>query len=212
MDDANTPDLEFDKIVFGENLTHLEKNALSNLISGYRDIFAINPKKPSRTNLLSHEIITTNVKPMYGKPRRIPLAWENEGDTQVKEMLRNHIIRESKSPWNAPILLVKKKDQTVGFVCDFRELNEVTKKDTYPLPQIKDVIDKMQGARYWTTLDVASAYWSILLHETDKEKTAFSVPGGKFEFEVMPYGLCNAGASYQRMLNMCLAGLSPERV
>ena len=65
---------------------------------------------------------------MYGKPQGIPLAWENEVDTQVKEMLRNHIIWESKSPWNAPILLVKKKDQTVRYVCDFWE---VTKKDTY---------------------------------------------------------------------------------
>ena len=83
-------------------------------------------------------------------------------------MLQNNIIRESKSPWNAPILLVKKKDQTVRFVCDFRDLDAVTKKDTYPLPQIKEVLDKMHGVKYWTTLDAASAYWAIPLHEPDK--------------------------------------------
>ena len=73
------------------------------------------------------------------------------------------------------------------FVCDFRGLNEVTKKDTYPLPHIRDVIDKMHSAKYRTTLDAAaSAYWSIPIAEADKEKTAFSVPRGKFEFNVTP--------------------------
>eukprot|EP00795_Rhopilema_esculentum_P006977 gene6977-biopygen8406 len=70
----------------------------------------------------------------------------------------------------------------------------------------------MAGAKYWTTLDAASAYWSIPLTESDKEKTAFSVPHGKYEFNVMPYGLSNAGASYQRMIDMCLSAFSTERV
>ena len=96
--------------------------------------------------------------------------------------------------------------------CDFRGLNDVTKKDTYPLPNVRDVLDSMHGARYWTTLDAASAYWSMPLSEGDKEKTAFSVPRGKFEFNVTPYGLTNAGASYQRMMDICLAGLPPERI
>ena len=108
--------------------------------------------------------------------------------------------------------MVKKKDNSMRFVCDFRGLNDVTKKDTYPLPHIRDIIDKMHGAKYWTTLDAASAYWSIPLAEADKEKTAFSVPQGKFEFNVTPYGLCNAGASYQRMIYITLAGLPSDRI
>ena len=127
-------------------------------------------------------------------------------------MLENHIIRPSTSPWNAPLILVKKKDGTNRFVCDFRGLNDVTKKDTYPLPNIRDVLDSMHGSKYWTTLDAASAYWSMPLREEDKEKTAFSVPRGKYEFNVTPYGLTNAGASYQRMMDICLAGLPPERI
>ena len=97
------------------------------------------------------------------------------------------------------------------FVCDFRGLNDVTKKDTYPLPHIRDVIDKMQGAIYWTTLNAASAYWSMPLAEADKEKATFSVLREKFEFNVTPYGLCNAGASYQRMIDINLAGLPSDR-
>ena len=90
-------------------------------------------------------------------------------------MLDNGIIRPSASPWNAPVDLVKKKDDSMRFVCDFRGLNDVTKKDSYPLPHIRDVIDKMEGAKFWTTLDAASAYWSMPVAEEDKEKTAFSV-------------------------------------
>eukprot|EP00794_Sanderia_malayensis_P020856 gene20856-22901_t len=92
------------------------------------------------------------------------------------------------------------------------QLNDVTKKDTYPLPHIKDVLDKMSGSRYWSTLDAASAYWSMPLHEEDREKTAFSVPHGKFEFNVTPYGLCNAGASYQRLMDICLSRLPADQV
>ena len=81
------------------------------------------------------------------------------------------------------------------------------------MPHIKDVIDRMEGAKFWSTLDATSAYWSMPLSETDKEKTAFSVSGkGKFEFDVTPYGLSNAGASYQRMIDLFLAGLPPDRI
>ena len=176
------------------------------------NLSATNPRKPRKTNLLEHRIITNNALPVYHKPRRIPVAWEKEVDDQVSEMLRNGIIRPSYSPWNAPVILVKKKDNTTRFVCDFRGVNDVTKKDTYPLPHIKDVIDKMAGSQYWSTLDAASAYWSIPLSETDKEKTAFAVPRGKFEFNVMPFGLSNSGASYQRMMDICLSGLRTDKV
>ena len=78
------------------------------------------------------------------------------------------------------------------FVCDFPGLNNVMKKDSYPLPHIRDIIDKMQDAKYWTMLDAAGAYWSMPLDENDKEKTSFTVPQGKFEFDVTPSGLTNA--------------------
>ena len=107
---------------------------------------------------MQHQINTGNALPVKVKSRRIPNAWEAEVDTQIREILSNKIIRPSSSPWNCPLILVKKKDNTTRFVRDFRGLNDVTKKDTYPLPHIKDVIDKMHGSKYWTTLDAASAY------------------------------------------------------
>ena len=139
-------------------------------------------------------------------------AWEGEVDAQVKEMFDNGIVRPSSSPWNSPILIVIKKDNSTSFVCDFRGLNDIPKKDTYPLPRIGDVLDKMNEAIYWTKLDAAAAYWSMTLSEVDKEKTAFSVYNGNFEFNVTPYGLCNAGVTYKRMMDMCLSGAPPTRI
>ena len=93
-----------------------------------------------------------------------------------------------------------------------RQYNDVTKKDNYPLPHIRDVIGKMGGSNFWTTLDAAAAYWATPLSEKDKEKTAFSIPRGKYEFNVTPYGLSNAGALYQRLMDMCLSGLPANRI
>ena len=196
----------------GNALTEKEQDQLRALISQYEDIFAANPRKPTPVRNMTHRIITDNAQPVCMKPYRIPHAWNKEVGDQVQQMLDNEIIRPSSSPWNAPVILVRKKDNSMRFVCDFRGLNNVTKKDSYPLPHIRDVIDKMEGAKFWTTLDAASAYWSMPVAEKDKEKTAFSVPRGKFEFNVTPFGLCNAGASYQRMIDITLAGLPSDRV
>ena len=168
---ATTP-VTKDTIVVGNNL--------SIDVHKYINIFASDPKKPSLVKNMEHRIITDNAQRVNRKPCRVPYAWHAEVNTQIQEMIDNEIIRPSTSPWNAPIILVKKKDNTMKSVCDFRGLNDVTKKDSYPLPRIRDVIDHMHGAKYWTTLGAASAYWSIPVTETDKEKTAFSVPRGKF--------------------------------
>ena len=201
-----------DTVLIEKSLSETQRSALSEIIRKYEDIFAENSSKPKKVKHEQHRIITGENRPVCCKTRRIPVAWNSEVDIQITDMLQNDIIRPSQSHWNSPILLVKKKDNTTRFVCDFRGLNDVTKKDTYPLPYILDVIDKMSGINYWTKLDAAAAYWSVPVAEADKEKTAFSVPNGKFEFNVMPYGLCNAGATYQRMIDICLAGLPPNRV
>eukprot|EP00795_Rhopilema_esculentum_P011292 gene11292-biopygen11554 len=209
--ESRASSFKIDDVDINSKLSAQEKSQLEQLLMDYQDVFAANTKKPQQTPLVKHRIITNDALPVNRKQHRVPVAWQDELKQQVSEMLSNGIIRPSASPWNAPVLLVKKKDNSIRFVCDFRGVNDVTKRDTYPLPHIKDVIDKMAGARYWSTLDAASAYWSIPLVESDKEKTAFSSPNGKFEFNVMPFGLSNAGASYQRMMDMCLAGLPSDR-
>ena len=145
-------------IIHGKDISDNEKAQLRALISKYGDIFASNPRKPTPVRNMTHRIITNDAQPVRMKPYRIPHAWDKEISDQVQQMLDNGIIRPSSSPWNAPVILVKKKDDSMRFVCDFRGLNDVTKKDSYPLPHIRDVIDKMEGAKFWTTLDAVSAY------------------------------------------------------
>ena len=106
--------------------------------------------------------------------------------------------------------MVRKKDDTHRFCIDYRSLNAVTKTDSYPLSRVDDLLDQLGGAKFFTTLDLASGFWQIRVAQGSQEKTAFVVPQGLFEFRVMPFGLTNAPAVFQRLMQKVLLGLNPE--
>ncbi|EZG42949.1 putative reverse transcriptase family protein [Gregarina niphandrodes] len=122
-------------------------------------------------------------------------------------MLAHGVIRSSTSAWAAPIVLVKKKDDSTRFCVDYRELNNITVKDVFPLSRIDDMLAAPHGTRYFSSLDVASGYWQVGVDAASVEKTAFICTEGLFEFKVMPFGLCNAPATFQRMMQKVLGGL-----
>jgi len=107
--------------------------------------------------------------------------------------------------------MVRKKDGTQRFCVDYWALNAVTRTETFPLPRVDDLLDQLGNSRFFTTLDLANGYWQIRLSQSSREKTAFSVPQGLFEFRVMPFGLTNAPAVFQRLMEQVLAGLNPEQ-
>ena len=103
--------------------------------------------------------------------------------------------------------MVRQKDDTYQFCVDYRKLNGITLKDAYPLPRVDETLESLGGACYFSTLDLASGYWQVTMDPEDKKKTAFSTKQGHFEFNVMPFGLCNAPATFQTLMEYVLAGL-----
>lgn len=114
------------------------------------------------------------------------------------------VIEESKSPWISSAVLVRKKDGSIRFCVDYRKLNVVTVKDSYPLPRIDDILDQLSGNVWFSTLDLKSDYWQLGIRPQDKDKTAFSIGNGLWQFNVMPFGLCNAPATFERLMERVL--------
>ena len=125
----------------------------------------------------------------------------------MDDMLNQDVIEPAHGPWSSPIVLVKKKDGSSRFCIDFRRLNSVTRKDAHPLPRIDDTLDALAGAQWFSTIDLASGYWQVEMEDRDREKTAFVTPFGLYQFKVMPFGLCNAPSTFQRLMELVLAGL-----
>jgi len=128
----------------------------------------------------------------------------------VSSMLQQGVIQPAKSPWASNIVLVKKKDGSLRCCVDYRQLNTATRKDAYPLPRTDMCLDAMSGARWFSAFDLRSSYHQVAMKEEDSDKTAFICREGQFKFKTMPFGLCNAGATFQRLMDMVMSGLAFE--
>ena len=209
---GHIPDNEKDKMI--QDL-HIDQSAVSDagkrvlkrLVTEYGDIFSKNNEDIGKTRLLRHHINTGDAAPVRQRPRRIPLRLREEVEEQKNKMLRDGIIEESSSPWCSPIVLAKKKDGSFRFCVDLRAVNRVTQSLPHPLPRVDDALDSLAGAKFFSTLDMASGYWQVDLADEDKEKTAFTTGKGLHQFRAMPYGLKNAGATFQRLMELILAGM-----
>ena len=181
-----------------------EKNDLYNLLKKYKTVFAQSEYDLGRTNVLKHTIPLESNVPIKQHPYRMEYANREESNRQIQGMLENHIIQPSFSPWMSPVVMVKKKDGTMRFCIDYRKLNAVTIKDTYPLPRIDEMLDKLHNAKFFTSMDLQSGFWQIEIEEEDKYKTAFSTGDGLYEFNVLPFGLTGSPPTFQRCMNIIL--------
>src|SRR6185312_5431886 len=151
---------------------------------------------------IDHEIELVPGKAPPSHPvRRASPAELDELRKQLEELLDAGFIRPSKSPFGAAILFVKKKDGSMRMCVDYRALNDQTVKNRYPLPRIDELFDRLQGAKYFTSIDLRSGYHQIRVAEQDVPKTAFRCRYGHFEYTVMPFGLTNAPATFMRLMN-----------
>ena len=162
------------------NLDTTQKDKLIALLEDNVDLFSKDPKCPPEAQLVSHVVDTRNAQPIVDKTRRFSPHMAAEIGNHVAEMLKNGICRPSKSPWSSQVLLVKKKDCTMRFVIDYRKLNDITIKDDYPMPNIRDLIDEVNRSKFFSCMDMPSAYWHIPMDERSIAKSTFQVPQGKF--------------------------------
>ena len=187
-----------------EDITDDEKEKLLALLELYMDVIG-SDNNLGCTKVLHHNIDTGSASPIRQPVRRLSLPAKEEVKKLLGEML--NVISPSISPWASPIVLVWKKDGLTRFCVDYRKVNCLTRKDAYPIPKIDETLDTLTGAKLFSTLDLKSGYWQVQVNPEHREKTAFCTPEGLFEFNVMPFGLCNAPATFQRLMDSVFAGL-----
>lgn len=187
------------------HLSSVEQAALNKILAEHSCTFKTN-KKP--TSYAEHSINTGNSAPIATTPYRMTPEKRQKLRDELDKMLENNIIEDSESPWAAPVVMIPKKDGKIRVCIDYRQLNAVTTADRYPLPRIDDLLHEAKSSGYMTTMDLQSGYWQIAVNATDQEKTAFIRPFGLFQFTRMPFGLKNAPATFQRMMNRFKNGLT----
>ena len=189
-----------------------QRHRLAEVLLEYADIFPV-PGDPltGHTDAVEHDINTGDRSPIRCAPRRMSPQKMTREEECVTEMLTGGQIEASDSPWSSPVVLVTKKDGGTRFCVDYRQLNDATIKDAYPLPRIDDTLDMLAGKQWFSTLDLASGYWQVSLSREARAKTAFATHSGLFQFRVMPFGLCNAPATFERLMDQVLQGLRWSR-
>lgn len=192
-----------------DSLNNEERTELEKILRQNSAIIYSEDQRLSFTHNIKHKIRTVDDIPIHTKSYRYPQVYEEEVQKQIQKLLRDGIIQESISPYTSPIWIVPKKADATGtkkfrLVIDYRKLNEKTISDRYPIPDITEILDKLGKATYFSTIDLVSGFHQIQLDGNDREKTAFSVNGGKYEFTRMPFGLRNAPATFQRVMDAVL--------
>ena len=174
---------------------------IDSLQQDFADVFAPPSGLPPDRGVEHVIPLLPDSQPPFQRMYRLAPSELQEVQRQITDLLSKQLIEPSTSPYGASILFVEKKTGELRMVVDYRALNKVTVKNRYPLPRIDDLFDKLFGAKYFSCLDAASGFHQILLKDEDKPKTAFRTPFGHYQFKVLPFGLTNAPATFQAVMN-----------
>jgi hypothetical protein len=195
-----------EKLDLGEGPMSEEQLAsLREMLSKHQAVFQQDDDDMGSCDKVRHTIPTTDDVPVRVPYRRIPPHLQPEVRHHLEKWLRQGVIRPSASPYASQLVLAEKKDGSLRLCVDYRLLNRKTRRDAYPLPRIDEALESLKGARFFSSMDLASGYLQCAMEEADIPKTAFRAGGGGlFEFTKMPFGLCNAPATFQRLMELCL--------
>lgn len=196
---ANPSTVDFTSLQW-PSLSTSEQLEVKTLLEKYRQVFSQHDGDIGCTTLVQHQIPLLDEVPVRQRYRRLPPSQFAVVKAHIQELVDKGVARPSCSPYASPIVVVQKKDGTIRLCVDYRQLNSKTRKDAYPLPRIEESLDALTGATLFSTLDLASGYNQVPMAEKDKDKTAFCTPFGLFEFNRMPFGLCNAPGTFQRLM------------
>ncbi|GFW73491.1 retrovirus-related Pol polyprotein from transposon 17.6 [Trichonephila clavipes] len=185
-----------------------QRCAAGGVIKEFQSLFSRTSEDFGRTRLTKHRIDTGEHPPIKKRPRRLPFAKQEEVQNFIKDMKNNDVIEPSSRA--SPIVLVKKKDSSTRLCVDSRRLSDVTKKDSYYLSRIDDMLYTLAVNTWFSTLDLKSGYWQIELLSDDKEKIAFTMGQDLWQFKIMHFGLCNAPAAFEYLMETVIGGLSYE--
>jgi len=185
-----------------------QQGKLAKLLTSYQDVFACSEFDLGNFNEIEPSIDTGTARPIKQRMRRTPACFAAEEESHLQKMLDAGVIQESVSEWAAAPVLIRKADVNVRYCIDYRALNKVTVKDVFPLPLIDDCLDTLSGNVWFSKLDANSAYWQVRIDPDDRKKTAFQTKYGLYEHVKMGFGLCNAPATYARVMNLVLRGLN----
>ena len=186
------------------HLTESQQQNIKDLIHKYEHLF---PDVPSRTDVIFHDVDVGDAKPVKQHPYRMNPEKLCYLQKEVQYLLDNDFIEPSKSAWSSPCILVPKSNNTFRMCTDFRAVNSRSKTDTFPIPRVDDCIDKIGHAKFVTKFDLLKGFWQIPLTEKAKEISAFTTPFGLYQYKVMPFGMKNSPATFQRLINQVICGL-----
>ena len=194
--------------VLEKQLPHLTDTEKNDMVALIRDFPELTGDVPTVTSVLKHDIDVGTSAPIKQHPYRVNPAKRNLLKKEVDYMLSNNIAEHSSSPWSSPCLLVLKSDESHRFCTDYRRVNAVTIPDSYPLPRMDDCVDRVGSARFVTKLDLLKGYWQVQLTDRAKKISAFVTPDSFLQYKVMAFGMRNAPACFQRLVNIITQGMT----